>query len=114
MPRKTYFAAGGYWDDGKVHVRPDSAAAYRLPLYLNEREHSPTGFAWGYGGSGPAQLAWALLRDHGLSIRETQPLYMMFKFNVVANLPQNQGWELTSDQIEEAVQKIRNQRMGVE
>jgi hypothetical protein len=31
----------------------------RLDLY----NHSPTGFAWGYGGSGPAQLALALLAD---------------------------------------------------
>ena len=29
------------------------------------RNHSPTGFAWGYGGSGPAQLALAILIDWG-------------------------------------------------
>ena len=34
-----------------------------LPLHLEVRQHSPTGFAWGYGGSGPAQLALALLLD---------------------------------------------------
>ena len=34
---------------------------YKLPLYLEKIDHSPTGFAWGYEGSGPAQLAWALL-----------------------------------------------------
>ena len=28
------------------------------------RNHSPTGFEWGYGGSGPAELALALLADH--------------------------------------------------
>jgi hypothetical protein len=32
----------------------------RLDLW----NHSPTGFEWGYGGSGPAQLALALLADH--------------------------------------------------
>ena len=26
--------------------------------------HSPSGFAWGYGGSGPADLAFAILIDH--------------------------------------------------
>jgi len=26
--------------------------------------HSPDGFNWGYGGSGPAQLALAILADH--------------------------------------------------
>lgn len=29
---------------------------------LAVRNHSPTGFAWGYGGSGPAQLALAVLQ----------------------------------------------------
>ena len=32
----------------------------RLDLW----NHSPTGFQWGYGGSGPAQLALALLADY--------------------------------------------------
>jgi len=26
-------------------------------------EHSPTGFQWGYGGSGPADLALSILAD---------------------------------------------------
>ena len=34
-----------------------------LPLHLELRDHSPTGFAWGYSGSGPAQLALALAMD---------------------------------------------------
>ena len=28
------------------------------------RNHSPTGFEWGYGGSGPAPLAPAILAEH--------------------------------------------------
>ena len=27
------------------------------------RDHSPTGFEWGYGGSGPAQLALSILQE---------------------------------------------------
>lgn len=27
-------------------------------------KHSPDGFEWGYGGSGPADLAYAILRDY--------------------------------------------------
>jgi hypothetical protein len=34
-----------------------------LPLRLDVRSHSPAGFQWGYGGSGPAQLALAILLD---------------------------------------------------
>lgn len=32
-----------------------------LPKCLGLRAHSPSGFEWGYGGSGPHQLALALL-----------------------------------------------------
>lgn len=34
-----------------------------LPLRLDLWNHSPTGFEFGYGGSGPAQLALAILSD---------------------------------------------------
>ena len=49
------------------------------------RNHSPSGFNWGYTGSGPAQLALALLLDatgdEKLSLRH----YQDFKFQIVAN-----------------------------
>lgn len=50
--------------------------------------HSPDGFNWGYGGSGPAQLALALLlevTDKHTAIRYHQN----FKFYFVAKLPQS-------------------------
>ena len=66
----------------------------RLDLW----NHSPTGFEWGYGGSGPAQLALALLAnalgDDDAAIR----LHQEFKWKVVATLP-GAGWTLTSEQI---------------
>ncbi len=34
-----------------------------LPLHLELRNHSPTGFEWGYLGSGPHQLALAILAE---------------------------------------------------
>lgn len=34
-----------------------------LPMRNDLRNHSPTGAEWGYGGSGPAQLALAILSD---------------------------------------------------
>lgn len=34
-----------------------------LPLHLEIYSHSPTGFNWGYYGSGPAQLALAILYE---------------------------------------------------
>ena len=48
--------------------------------------HSPDGFMWGYGCSGPAQLALAILYhvtgDRELSLRH----YMVFKCLVISNL----------------------------
>ncbi len=37
--------------------------AHPLPLRLDLANKSPTGFEWGYGGSGPSQLALALCAD---------------------------------------------------
>ncbi len=42
--------------------------------------HSPTGFGWGYGGSGPADLALSLLSDVlGERPSEKQILHGLFK-----------------------------------
>lgn len=67
---------------------------------LKIRNHSPTGFAWGYCGSGPAQLALAiLLNEFGREVAEQ--FYMDFKWKFIAVLPNetNSQWELTSEQI---------------
>ncbi|GAI23246.1 unnamed protein product, partial [marine sediment metagenome] len=59
--------------------------------------HSPDGFSWGYGGSGPAQLALALLYDatgdKEISLRNHQ----QFKWTFVANWQED--WHITSDEI---------------
>lgn len=56
--------------------------------------HSPNGFAWGYGGSGPAQLALALLAhatgDDDFAVKHHQD----YKFEVVAALPQDTPWRI--------------------
>lgn len=46
--------------------------------------HSPDGFNWGYGGSGPAQLALAIM----LELTGKSNGYQAFKWAVIANLPQ--------------------------
>lgn len=68
-------------------------------------EHSPTGFEWGYGGSGPAQLALALLADHLGDDEQAVALHQDFKWALVSKLTQP-TWTLTSDQIEEVVQLL--------
>jgi len=46
--------------------------------------HSPDGFNWGYGGSGPAQLALAIM----LELTGKPDGYQDFKWKVIAGLPQ--------------------------
>ena len=49
--------------------------------------HSPDGFNWGYGGSGPAQLALALLLYFTSNERISRCYYQDFKWEVVSRLP---------------------------
>ena len=52
--------------------------------------HSPDGFEWGYGGSGPAQLALAVV----LEIKGEAKDYQQFKWDVIAKQPQGQPFEV--------------------
>lgn len=61
--------------------------------------HSPDGFNWGYGGSGPAQLALALLLEETDTETATK-LYQTFKWHVIALLPKDKNWEVTSENIQ--------------
>ena len=59
---------------------------------LDLRNHSPTGLEWGYGGSGPAQLALALLADATGDDVYACSFYQQFKWEVVARWDQEEGW----------------------
>lgn len=71
------------------------------------RNHSPDGFSWGYGGSGPAQLALALLLDVTGNRELAESLYQDFKWEVVAMWDQKDGWTITSAQIHDWLAKKR-------
>jgi len=74
--------------------------------------HSPTGFCWGYAGSGPAQLSLAILLDHFNGDKERAlALYQDFKFKVIARLPMDEDFVLTDEQIETAISEIDIARM---
>lgn len=55
-----------------------------LDLRHDLRNHSPDGPEWGYSGSGPAQLALALLADATGDDELAQAHYQRFKREVVA------------------------------
>jgi Family of unknown function (DUF6166) len=77
-----------------------------LETRLDLLSHSPTGFEWAYGGSGPAQLALALLADHLRNDEEAVLLHQEFKAVVVARLPYR-GWELTSKELDTWLEIVR-------
>jgi len=52
--------------------------------------HSPDGFNWGYGGSGPAQLALAIV----LAITGKADGHQKFKWEVIAALPQDDDFRI--------------------
>lgn len=78
----------------------------RLDLF----NHSPTGFEWGYGGSGPAQLALAILADHLADGEQALNLHQRFKWAVIAELP-SRRWTLTTPEIDQTLQNIREQEL---
>ena len=64
------------------------------------KNHSPDGFNWGYGGSGPAQLALAILlevtNDPEIALR----YYHDFEQQVIASIPsQETNWEIQENKI---------------
>ena len=88
---------------GQCFVTVDGRA---LDPRFDLRMHSPDGFEWGYGGSGPAQLALALLADWLAEDGQALAFYQAFKFRTVAGLPR-EGWTLTGSQIDDALRALR-------
>lgn len=73
----------------------------RLACRYDLLSASPDGFEWGYGGSGPAQLAVSILA-HAFDDQFATELYRDFKRDVIAGLPEH-GWRLTRTEIEQVV-----------
>ena len=74
----------GHWQTREVYL---ASGRLNPTESLAVARHSPIGFGWGYGGSGPAQLALAILLR--ATDRETAVAhYQAFKWEVIAKLPQ--------------------------
>ena len=79
----------------RCHVTVDGAKLNPRHDLMN---HSPDGFEWGYQGSGPAQLALAILAHHYGDDRAALTHYHAFKSEIVARFDRD-AWSFTSDQI---------------
>lgn len=92
----------GIRDDGPGSGRVFIEHGHALNPRFDLRNHSPDGFEWGYYGSGPAQLALALLcdvlgGDEGAA-HLAQRLYQEFKAEKIAALQGNR-WTMTAGEI---------------
>ena len=95
------------WVKKHTHKRP-------LRLRLDLFNHSPDGFNWGYSGSGPAQLALAILADclkiDDLAVRLHQP----FKRKMIAGIDVDH-WSMTESVVRDTLEAILKEGMeGVE
>jgi len=75
----------GVYHENAVYIdgrQIDTANSRRL------RDHAPDGgVSWNYLGSGPSQLALALLLHFGATDNEALNWYFEFKQEIIANLP---------------------------
>jgi hypothetical protein len=96
---KTYIASR-IKGEPMVHVhRPDKRRYLLRPSRsLKFINHSLTGFEWGYGGSGPAQLAGAILLDLTGDPEIADLKHQQFKGRFI-ELASEAGFILTETQI---------------
>ena len=90
----------------EVFVRSEDGTEQELPVRDDLCNHSPIGFAWGYGGSRPAQLSLAMLAYLYGDI-EALRYYQSFKDDTVVGLKQNENWKMTSEEVDLRLEALK-------
>ena len=93
-------------NEREVLVRSEDGNEQSLPVRYDLCNHSPVGFAWGYGGSRPAQLALAMLAYLYGDI-EALRYYQSFKDDTVTGLKRDEGWEMTSEHVDLRLEALK-------
>ncbi len=96
-------------DGVSVRVIPEDGEAYELNPRFDLRNHSPSGYEFGFAGSGPAQLSLALLADALADDEKAQDSYQSVKFKVIARLSGDR-FDLTDEQIKQTVAALEAER----
>jgi Family of unknown function (DUF6166) len=91
---------------GRVTVRQGETKRALDPR-LDLHRHSPSGFTWGEGDAGPAQLALALLADALQSDARALQLHHRFSRRVVSIFPER--WTITRSRVLAHVHMIEQQ-----
>jgi hypothetical protein len=85
------------------HVAGKMKSQALLNPALDVVNHSPTGFGWGYAGSGAAQLALAILYDYYKDKNRAIRLHQGFKFAKVTPASRAADFVITEPEIKEWV-----------
>ena len=114
-PMKTYTGYRLPSDQGTaapalVTVHQEGQPRRPLDPRFDLRRHAD-GLNWGYGGSGPAQLALALAADVLGDDEAAQGVYQRLKFKLVGHLAKD-GWSLTEEQLRQAIYDIQKRDHG--
>jgi len=98
----TNYVTGIRYNDGRIVIHV-GATVLTPERSLQYRKHSPTGFEWGYGGSGPSQLALAILLE--LTDPETALAYYQdFKWDFISGLPKD-NWGIPISKIKHWIEE---------
>lgn len=79
----------------------DQGVSYPLPHLV---QHSPDGFEFGYGGSGPSDLARSIVGDY-LNTKSPDPVkYQAVKWALIADVPRDtKQFTIRADRLDEFV-----------
>ena len=74
------------------------------------RLHSPDGFQWGYGGSGPADLARSMCAEV-MGHVPSGAIYQHVKFELIAPITEDE-FELPASRVLDSIARAQEQRHG--
>lgn len=97
-----------------VYQPPDGWAA--LPCYSADSGHPLENdrgeHNWGYGGQGPADTAYSLVRDATAAPDLADRLYLGFEAGVMATIGRDEEWTLTAREVAQAAARLDTPRGG--
>lgn len=93
-----YPVSVGYEAADGTPINTEALSPERSQALVN---HSPNGFSWGYGGSGPAQCALGILLDVTDNDEIALRWYQSFKSEVIAHMPTDKKIQLAEQKVQE-------------
>lgn len=105
---KTYLGARTPGREPAVVIIDHTGEGFILPPRRDLADHAPR-FSWGTGEAGSTQLAFAILFDHFKNVHQARAWCYAFKQRVICEIPKDDAWEITSQQIDLALIDLRQE-----